>query len=167
MDWSRDALVALFFAISQQPADVGNDAAVWVLNPVKLNEAFNFHSYVKPGYIPNVDEEAVNLLFGPDANISKDKKPAAVIGPLNSPRILAQRGIFTVFPKAKNLTPLNQFQDASNYLFKICIAKESIEFIREQLTRYGITKFALFPDLYTIADEIDLQIKLEGQMPTA
>ena len=39
MDWSEDALVALLFAIDSDtsPEEKINDAAVWCLNPVKLN----------------------------------------------------------------------------------------------------------------------------------
>ncbi|WP_035291955.1 FRG domain-containing protein [Clostridium sp. KNHs214] len=167
MDWSRDAFVGLFFAVTQAAADVGNDAAVWVLNPVILNEAFSFHSFVNPGYIPNVDEPVVDLYFGPNAQILGTTKPAAVIGPMNNPRIVAQRGTFTVFPRIEDVTPLNLFTDASNYLLKICIAAESIDSIKRQLTRYGITRFALFPDLCNIAEEISLQLIQEGQIPSA
>ena len=166
MDWSRDAFVGLFFAVTQSSADVGKDAAVWVLNPVILNQAFSFHSFVNPGYIPNVDEPVVDFYFGPNAQILDTTKPAAVIGPMNNPRIVAQRGTFTVFPRVANIKPLNLFTDASNYLLKICIAAESIDSIKQQLTRYGITRFALFPDLCNIAEEINLELMQEGQIPS-
>lgn len=165
MDWSRDAFIGLYFAVAQGPDDVGKDAAVWVLNPVILNEAFSFHSFVNPGYIPNVDEPAVDFYFGPNAQMLDTTKPAAVIGPMNNPRIVAQRGTFTVFPRVEVVRPLNLFNDASNYLLKICIAAENIDFIKRQLTGYGITKFALFPDLCNIADEIKLELIQEGQIP--
>lgn len=165
LDWSRDAFVGLYFAITQQNTDIGNDAAVWVLSPVKLNKDFSFHSFVKPGYIPNVDEPVVDLYFGPNAEVLQTTKPAAIIGPLNNPRIVAQRGTFTVFPHVQDIVALNRLSDASSYLFKICIASESINSIKQQLTRYGITRFALFPDLCNIADEITLQLMLEGQIP--
>jgi hypothetical protein len=165
MDWSRDAFVALFFSIDRTLANTGDDAAVWVLSPTKLNEAFSFYNFVKPGYIPNIDEKPINTLFGPNANALEIKKPAAVVGPINNPRILAQRGVFTVFPHIKDVVPLNMFDDASDYLFKISIAAESISFIKEQLTRYGITRFSLFPDLCNITEEVNLQIKREGQLP--
>ena len=165
MDWSRDALVGLFFAITQSDKDKGNDAAVWVLSPVILNEAFSFHSFVNPGYIPNVDEPVVDFYFGPNAQILDNPKPAAVIGPMNNPRIVAQRGTFTVFPHIPKVKALNLFPDASNYLIKICISANKIDLIKTQLTRYGITRFALFPDLSNIADEINLELIQEGQIP--
>lgn len=166
LDWSRDALTALFFAIDGQgPTDLGKDAAVWILNPVKLNEAFSFHNFVKPGYIPNVDEKVFSLFFGPNAEIHANKKPAAAIGPLNNPHIVAQRGVFTVFPHEKVITPLNLFPDASNYLIEICVAAESIKFISTQLQHYGITRLTLYPDITEIAREIELEVEDEGQLP--
>jgi hypothetical protein len=166
LDWSRDALTALFFALDGQgPDDIGQDAAVWILNPVKLNEAFSFHSFVKPGYIPNVDERIVNLYFGPNAEVLADKKPAAVIGPLNNPHIVAQRGVFTVFPHVREITPLNLFPDASDYLLEICVSAKSIPLISTQLRHYGITRFTLYPDITEVARQINLEVEQESQLP--
>jgi hypothetical protein len=165
LDWSRDALVALFFATNPldpaiKPGEV--DAAVWILNPVTLNTAFSFHSFLKPGYIPNVEEPQFNLFFGPDSQILSTKKPAAAIGPLNSTRIVAQRGVFTVFPHVKGLVPLEDFEDASNYLFKICVASDKLDFIFAQLQEYGITRITLFPEIQEIASEINREVIAEG-----
>lgn len=167
MDWSTDALVGLYFAL-QQPTDVrGQDAAVWVLNPVRLNEAFSFHSFLNPGYIPNVEEPVFNLFFGPNAQILQTKKPAAAIGPMNSTRIIAQRGTFTVFPLDPTLIALNKFEDSPNYLLQIVIAGECIPTMMQQLRRYGVTRLALFPEIQAIAEEIALEVREEGQVPAA
>lgn len=165
LDWSSDALVGLYFAVHQSPGDVGKDAAVWVLNPVTLNQAFSFHSFLEPGYIPNVEDPSFNLFFGPRSQILQTDKPAAAIGPLNNTRIIAQRGTFTVFPLRKNLTPLDQFPDAAQYLVKIVIAGNSIPHIIEQLNHYGITRISLFPEIQSIADEITLEMREEGFLP--
>lgn len=166
LDWSRDALTGLFFALDGRGEnDKGKDAAVWILNPVRLNEAFSFHSFVKPGYIPNVDEEVVNLYFGPNAEILANKKPAAVIGPLNNPHIVAQKGVFTVFPHEREITPLNLFTDASNYLLEICVAEDKIPLILEQLQRYGVTHFTLYPDITEVRKQINLEVREESQLP--
>ncbi|MDP4160842.1 MAG: FRG domain-containing protein [Bacillota bacterium] len=166
LDWSRDALTGLFFALDGRGAnDEGKDAAVWILNPVRLNEAFSFHSFVKPGYIPNVDEEVVNLYFGPNAQILANKKPAAVIGPLNNPHIVAQKGVFTVFPHVREITPLNLFPDASDYLLEICVEANSIPSILEQLQRYGVTHFTLYPDITEVKKQINLEVREENQVP--
>lgn len=167
LDWSRDALVALYFAtnLTNPSLKPGIDSAVWVLNPVTLNTAYSFNSFVRPGYIPNVEEPGFNALFGPDSPPLIIPKPAAAIGPLNSTRIVAQRGVFTVFPKQKNLIPLEQFEDSASYLFKICIASESFNTIQFQLKRYGITNITLFPEIQSVAGEITQQVLTESIQP--
>ncbi|WP_088186628.1 FRG domain-containing protein [Desulfosporosinus sp. FKA] len=168
MDWSRDALTGLFFALDGRSSNDGRpDAAVWILNPVRLNEAFSFHSFVKPGYIPNVDEEIVDLYFGPNAKILESKKPAAVIGPLNNPHIVAQKGVFTVFPHDREVIPLNLFADASNYLVEICVAANRVSEILTELEHYGVTRFTLYPDITQVKDQINLEVQEEGQLPSA
>jgi hypothetical protein len=164
LDWSSDALTALFFATDPNDPSLkkGTDASVWVLNPVILNEAFSFHSYLKPGYIPNVEEKSFNLYFGPDSNILNSTKPAAAIGPNNTTRIVAQKGTFTVFPRVKNLVGLNKQPDSSNYLYKINIAWEHFDDIQIQLQHFGITKLSLYPDITSIADEVLKQVINEG-----
>lgn len=164
LDWSRDALTGLFFATDAEDPCLskGKDAAVWILNPVRLNEEFSFHSFLKPGYIPSVEEPSFNLFFGPDSYILNTLKPAAAIGPLNTSRIVAQRGIFTVFPRIKTLTALNKFEDAPHYLNKINIAWENFGNIQTQLRHYGITKLSLYPDLETISSEVFQEVLDEG-----
>lgn len=164
LDWSLDALTALYFATNPEDTSrvQGIDAVVWVLNPVMLNEAFSFHSFLKPGYIPNVEEPSFNLFFGPNSQILSTKKPAAAIGPMNTTRIVAQRGVFTVFPHIKNLVALEDFADSSRFLFKICVAWESFDLIHTQLQHYGITKLTLFPDIDVISNEIFLQVMEES-----
>lgn len=164
MDWSSDALTALFFATDPNDSSLqrGTDASVWVLNPVTLNKAFSFHSYLKPGYIPNVEEPSFNLYFGPNSNILNSTKPAAAIGPNNTTRIVAQKGTFTVFPRVKTLVPLNKQPDSDDYLLKINIAWEYFEKIQQQLQNYGVTRLSLYPDITTIASEVMQQVINEG-----
>lgn len=160
LDWSSDALTALFFATDPTDPSLkpGTDAAVWVLNPVTLNEAFSFHSFLKPGYIPNVVEPSFNLYFGPDSELLSTTKAAAAIGPNNTTRIVAQKGTFTVFPHVKNLVALNKQPDSSNYLYKINIAWESFKDIQDQLKLFGVTRLSLYPDIDNIAEEVMQQV---------
>lgn len=164
LDWSRDALTGLFFATNPEDPGLtqGVDAAVWLLNPVKLNESFSFHSFLKPGYIPSVEEPSFNLFFGPESDILNSLKPAAAIGPLNTTRIVAQRGTFTVFPRVKALLALNKFEDSDKYLTKIIIDHKSINKIQTQLRHYGITRLALYPDMESIASEVFQEVIDEG-----
>lgn len=167
LDWSRDALVGLFFATNPDDTSLtpGIDAEVFVLNPVTLNQAYSFNSFVAPGYIPNVQESSFNVIFGPDAPPLALPLPAAAIGPLNNTRIVAQRGTFTVFPKQKILIPLELFNNSSTFLFKICIAWEAFSTIQAQLTRYGITMITLFPEIQSVAGEVIQEVINESVQP--
>ncbi|WP_350340486.1 FRG domain-containing protein [Paenibacillus hexagrammi] len=46
LDWSREALVALLFALGVPTSDIEktSDKVVWVLDPVTLNKAFRFYN---------------------------------------------------------------------------------------------------------------------------
>jgi hypothetical protein len=156
MDWTEDALVALIFAIDADATqeEKSKDAAVWCLNPIKLNTAFSFHDYYPAGYIPNVQEKSVYRLFGPFKNRFINKKPVAVYSSVTSPKIIVQRGTFTVFPYTVPLEDMKELPDSCQYLFKIVLSKNAREIMTEQLRRYGITKAQLMPELESVAQEI-------------
>lgn len=168
LDWSRYALAALYFATNPLDTGIqpGVDGVVWVLNPAKLNQAFSFNPNLQPGYIPNMEEAGFTQIFGPQSQNLDNLKPAAAIAPVNNPNIMAQRGTFIVYPLKKNLMPLENFEDASDYLIKICIASESFALIHTQLQHYGITELALFPNITNLAREINQQVQNEGNRPT-
>lgn len=156
MDWSEDALVALIFAINvdASPKELDKDPAVWCLNPIKLNEAFKFNNLYPLGYIPNVEEKEVYEMFGPEQSGFVNRKPCAVYGPLNSTRIVAQKGVFTIFPYTNNMTEFDKLPDSSDYMEKLIICKDSREDITEQLRKYGITYAQLFPEIEYVSKEI-------------
>jgi hypothetical protein len=156
MDWSEDALVALLFAIdvNAKPAELAKDPIVWCLNPVKLNEAFVFTDHYPPGYIPNVEEAKVYEMFGSDTSGFNNKKPCAAYGPLNSTRIIAQKGVFTIFPYTIPLEEFDKLPDSSQYLTSIVISKDARVQLTEQLRKYGFTYAQLFPEIGSVADEI-------------
>jgi hypothetical protein len=155
MDWSSDALVALTFAVDPNLTDKEKtqDPAVWILNPIKLNEKFKFESYYPKGYIPNVEESSVTKLFGPNSE-SENKRPAAVYGPENNPRIIAQKGTFTIFPFIENMEELDKLPGSEEFLYKVIICKEKRDELNEQLRQIGITIAQLFPEIGSVANEI-------------
>lgn len=153
MDWSKDPLVALIFALYDLSGADDKEPAVWVLNPVRLNKAFRFYDFYNEGYIPNAEEKVVYEVFGPDSKCF-NLKPCAVYGPMNSSRIIAQKGVFTIFPKRDDIIGMNELPDYREYLFKIIIDKNSREEMIKELMNYGLTYSSLFPELSTIASQI-------------
>ncbi|MNO36534.1 FRG domain protein [compost metagenome] len=166
LDWSREALVALLFALGEptNPTEVTNDKAVWLLDPVTLNQAFRFYRYLKPGYIPNVVEPAFTARFGPNAK-SDSVKAAAAIGPLNNPRIIKQAGTFTVFPITPKSVALDLLPDSPSYLYKIVINNSARVDMKQQFLHYGLTEHDLYPGIENVAADIRQEIEEEGLTP--
>jgi hypothetical protein len=167
MDWSREALVALLFALGEPTRNVERttDKVVWLLDPVTLNKSFRFYSFLKPGYIPNVTEPAFNARFGPNAK-NENVKAAAATGPLNNSRIIKQAGTFTVFPKTPSIVALDKLPDSSRYLYKIVIKNEAREDMNTQLLHYGLTEHDLYPGIENVAADITQELKAEGLLPS-
>jgi hypothetical protein len=82
--------------------------------------------------------------------------PVALFGSHNSPRIVAQQGVFTIF--GQNQTPMEQVYGSegfpANCLIKVTIKTSVIKSIRTSLLNHGVTESVVFPDLEGLAREI-------------
>ena len=150
LDWSENALIALAFA-TQYSSDqhVGKDAAVWCLNPQKLNENIRFSDFPDEP-VPNIcDNTELQTMF----ESPRQDCPVAIIGPQNTDRIIAQRGVFTLFPN-KDSFSLESVEHAEKFLFKIIIPESSIKNISDDLYYMGMTESTIFPELDSISKEL-------------
>lgn len=167
LDWSEDALIALAFTVEQRTSDDAylEDACVWLLDPFELNKQFNAFKDYK--FIPNIEEERIKEHFGikprhllTGSSMYNMKHPIAVIGSMNSDRIIAQKGVFTLFPQpSDDLKALEETPNNELFLKKIIINKASINNIKNELIRFGITENSLYPSLDSIAKEIERELK--------
>ncbi|MFL5764205.1 MAG: FRG domain-containing protein [Bacteroidia bacterium] len=147
LDWSEGALVAFYFAI--RDAKPGKDACVWVLNPFTLN-----HEVAK------IDDAILTHEYYDLSNYlgkvwSKDKMslyPIAIQPSINSRRIAAQKGCFTLHGDKR--VPLEKIESLKSSLVKIEIDKQKIENIREELIMAGITESLIFPELSGLSREL-------------
>lgn len=152
LDWSESALIALAFAVIYRSPNNVDGAHIWCLDPLKLNSKFN---HLDKNVIPNITEnqKAKDLCdkdYKPDTG--EMETPIAVYGPQNNPRIVGQKGVFTVFPAT------NKFQ-FDNYIgdlgLKIVIrTKKQVESIQQELFDLGISESMIFPELDSISSEI-------------
>lgn len=105
LDWSENPFMALYFALTSasykivaKKREYEEDACIWVLDPVSWNrESLKDFSFDKG--ILSVEDHFVNSFRPrtPFGNIRE--KPVSIFGTHNSPRIVSQRGVFTVFGK--------------------------------------------------------------------
>lgn len=151
LDWSSSALVALGFAIMFKSKSE-EDAAVWCLNPLKLNEATRV--ILSPlDKIPDISTNTnAQASYKFDA-AARAEYPLAITGPLNNERIAAQKGTFTLFPNSDKFN-LEDKPEAHKFLTLLIIKKETIEILKNQLYYLGMTESSIYPDLNNLALEI-------------
>lgn len=131
LDWSRNPLVAAFFAVWE---DGNTDAALFAfMSPEMICADYSESPF-------NSDAKKNVFIWGPDAI---------------STRISRQRGVFTVHQPARTpLYVLNDFEE----LMCIRIDRRYRSKLREELSYYGITRATLFPDLDGLANHHNWKI---------
>lgn len=163
LDWTENPLIALHFALMGAPHKTNvkgelkfkEDACVWILDPVKWNRhALSQQSY-EGGALTTGDEALIG--YKPTPTFSNmNKYPVALYGEHNSPRIVAQQGVFTIFGQV--ITPMEKTFIEQNFpdnsLIRVIIKNTVIDRMRTSLLRHGITESVVYPDLEGLALEI-------------
>ena len=147
LDWTESPLVALYFAATAQEK---KDGAVWVLDPVKLNQV----TKAKPEdykFVPAFEDERVASYdtFAVETRPELGIEPMAVMATRNNARIQAQLGAFTISHHAK--TPLESIGDGS-HLKGYEIPRDNKREIMEELEILAFGKFQVFPELASVGE---------------
>ncbi len=163
LDWTENPYMALFFALTTAKFQVDisgkknyfKKAAVWMLDPVLWNRESLKHLTFNGGII-SVDDHAAEA-FKPKQQFEHlNKNPIAIYGTHNSSRIVAQRGVFTVFGKeTKSLEKI--FLDEpypESCLKRIILPEDSLGTLFNSLYSIGITDSVVYPDLEGFSTEI-------------
>lgn len=148
LDWTEGALIALYFALLDATDD--SPPAVWMLNPFRFNRTVSDYGEV----IPNIEDRGMKHYL-PEAFSSKPlpKGPVAFQPPWNSPRMVAQKSVFTIH--GSSTKPLEDYINLCPYLVKIEIDGREREIILlEQLAYAGFTESNIYPDLPGLCREL-------------
>jgi len=170
LDWTENPFIALYFALTAAPYQIGRDgkpefrkpAAIWVLNPVLWNRHALRHQSFDGSVLAPGDEPLKG--YKPTGDFrGMNNYPVALYGSHNSPRIVAQRGVFTVFgQKTQSMGDLykaHSFPEES--LIKFALNSKYICEMRKAIFRHGITESTVFPDLDGLALEIRRTFEFE------
>lgn len=156
LDWTSSGLAALAFAILFREDKLtnekhfGKDAAIWCLDPLKLN---NTARIGRGNKIPDISQEKeIQSNYTMGSNLPT--YPVAISGPMNNERIVAQKGVFTLFPPSAPYNSLDSKDNAEEFLTKIVVKNADIVPLRKELYRMGMSESTLFPDLTHLAIEL-------------
>ena len=173
LDWSEQAIPALFFAVSDYYKQVSpvKDClpCVWVLKPNQLARHsiryFNSHRIKK--YPANTTGSMISLIkVHEDLLRAKlcDSIPLPVLAPHTNDRIHAQSGVFTIFPiekrypekmwgKKEEYYYLETLPDANEFLFQLIILDPKR--VSNQLKQLGFKLSMFFPEIPNVSSEIE------------
>ncbi|KVA06663.1 hypothetical protein WI41_15820 [Burkholderia latens] len=136
LDWSGNALAALWFAV-RSANGAGGDGAVWCLSH-------------------DADDIATAAERRAPLRITRTKvfRPRHVM-----PRITAQDGWFTIhrYDGARGFAPLDEDPDLAGRLTRIVVPGERFGAIRRELAGVGVSIGTIFPDLDGIAQLTDIR----------
>lgn len=168
LDWTENPLVALYFAVTGARRDTTRsgyeeDASVWFLRPDPWNQHALQHQSYTGGILGSEAQELAGYRRTPGFT-SMNKHPVAIFGAYNSQRIVAQRGVFTLF--GQDTQPLDNVYSTSGFskdcLFKIIIPRRFLARLKKAVFDYGITESVIFPDLDGLARELKRHFGFEG-----
>ena len=166
LDWSTNALVALYFAAehatwkADDPTEAcqrfltdtdtfGDGFAVFAIDPGQLNEAT--HDIREPIDIAEASEEWDTYL-DPVAADMRAYFPICVTAPHSTDRIRAQSGAFTLH--GANIWALDYYTALRPMITKIFLPGSVSVHVRGSLARLGITRGFIYADLDSIAKDV-------------
>jgi hypothetical protein len=146
LDWTESALAGLYFALWKPEPDL--IPAVWMLDPLKLNQLSVGNASFPLTWVPNIESENINAAWTLDQG--RVDLPVAILPTNIHPRMSVQRSCFTVHGRVKDsLAKL-----IPEILRRYDLDLEQRESMLMDLRKLGISHSTLFPDLEGLAKEL-------------
>ncbi len=163
LDWTENPFSGLYFALRDAPhhftktgrLSFKQKAVVWVLDPASWNRgALTQRSFAGGVLSPAHETLTAYRPIGQIEDLAP--RPVALYGAHNSPRIVAQQGVFVLFGSSTD--PMEAVVQRPEFtqqcLTRIVIMPGVIRNLREALWRNGVTDAAMFPDLEGLARDL-------------
>jgi hypothetical protein len=160
LDWTENPYIGLYFAVTSAIIDphtltATEDAGVWVLNPGPWN-ATALADISFPSEVLSVPDQPLEA-FEPKSDVAYMRNtPVALYGLHNSPRIVAQRGVFTIF--GQSTASFDDTYSSGDYatdtLVKAVIPADAVDPLMKSLFAIGITDSVVYPDLAGLALDV-------------
>jgi hypothetical protein len=154
LDWTENPFIALYFALTSKSKALDSDSAIWMLDPVAWNRKSLDHITFQDGILSVDDTHLDYLKPGADCD-TMNADPLAIYGFHNTARIVAQRGVFTIF--GKDTDYMEDIYTKKDYpqdcLLKVRLPKDKKADLLRSLFQLGFTHSVIFPDLDGLAKE--------------
>ena len=156
LDWTKSALIALYFVVVEHETE---DGELWAMYPNNLNKLSGIpglplrnnpvlkYFVEEPLEDPKMLQSLYNLPQIPD-------KPIAIEPQMNFPRIMAQLSKFTIHPISNQAKLISTLLTDEKDLVRYIVPSDSKSKFRSDLATLGITHTALFPSLDALGRDI-------------
>lgn len=160
LDWTENALVALYFACEPQKSPVEGVAPpngdVWVLLPTAMNKALGSWTGIHAEDLPMIGVDSTFDKYHPfplpnQPPPQEPRHPIAAIAVRNFPRIVNQWGTFTV---TDQVLALEDYDQASTFLRRVSVTADSKADLLDEMKSLGIEERIIYPDLYRLGDRV-------------
>ncbi|MBY5827112.1 FRG domain-containing protein [Rhizobium leguminosarum] len=144
-DWSETLGIATFFAVNYR-ASGANDAAVYLLDPIALNE---YSGLDRIPFIPEDQDFEYKKIYWEKRPFAP-KYPIAIQPLFQNDRIFAQSGMFTVH--GDDTSPIEKL--CPKAVKRVVLTENAIVGAHEFLEIANINSRTVFPDMYGVANHI-------------
>ena len=173
LDWTEQPLIALYFAcITGRPRKA---PCVWVMDPLALNRLTGDEAIVVPEsdgptkyWLPSYCGKHLQPYDFSHADwpglsrraqlpMRDNRQPLAIFPKRHNPRIVAQRGVFTVHgtdPTPIDTLPILDRRRRDSRLAKIVIPAGARLSLLRDLWAVGVNRTAIFPEPQSVADDL-------------
>jgi len=137
LDWSEVLGIAIAFILHNDYEDIG-DSAVFVLDPTRLNNMSGIREIKSLPDDINFEYRSIYWENKPFAA----RYPIAITPPMQTERIFAQRGVFTIH--GDDSSPLEE--QCPDTVKKVILRREAKNAAREFLEYANLDEYSIYPD---------------------
>lgn len=149
LNWTKNPLAGLWFAVRQPAKDTARPGVVWVFKPEDAD------------IVRDVSGNPHRFDRRPSAHSPLEVTKTMVFEPRHvTPRIRAQAGVFTVhgcIDGESRFAPLENNPDQHDRLTKLFVSADHFDELRAELLQCGVHDGSLFPDLDGLASRIQME----------
>jgi hypothetical protein len=172
LDWTRNPLVALYFAALPDPARPDADGCVWAVDPGVLNLRLTGRRALAAADDPSLRPLFAAAFATPDPDDEPEADAVAAVRMREvDHRVLTQQGCYTIHQDGKDLTEtdyryvVDPLQPNPVWRRAFVVPRTHKRHLLDLLAAIGIQRSTLFLDLETLSDDLKRSVpRLASEM---